>query len=122
MANSTTDTHGPHGQGGDAAHTHAVPIKILLGVFAALLVLTIITVKVAGYEFGDYNIVIALAVAVIKGSLVAMYFMHLRWDAPFNGVILMIAMLFVGIFIAIALMDTHHYQMNLDTPPMHSTP
>ena len=53
-------------------------LKIYYMIFGALLVLTAVTVLVAGFEVGiTGGIIIALIVAGVKGSLVACYFMHL---------------------------------------------
>lgn len=102
----------------DQAHdVHAVPLKILFGVFIALLVLTVLTVAVTYVDLGPANIWIALGIAVLKAALVGIYFMHLRWDAPFNAVILVSALVFVAIFIGITLLDTSNYQINADPPP-----
>ena len=43
--------------------------------------------------------------------------MHLRWDSPFNGVVLITAFFFVALFIGLALLDSHSYQ-----PIMKPTP
>lgn len=63
-------------------HTDAVAIrrqtKIYVAVFAALMVLTVITVTVSYLHLSTpTTIAIALLIASIKGSLVAAYFMHL---------------------------------------------
>ena len=84
--------------------------------------LTFVTVKVTDFDLGAANIWVALLVAVIKGGLVAMYFMHLRWDSPFNGVILVCALLFVAIFVGVAVMDSSNYQPNLDPPAAANVP
>ncbi len=89
---------------------------MLLGVFAALLVLTILTVGVTSVDLGPANIWIALFVAVAKGGLVVMYFMHLRWDSYYNGIILIASLFFVALFIGIAVLDTKEYQPNLEPP------
>src|SRR4051812_449759 len=99
------DVQGPHHEG-----AHAVPRRILLGVYLALMILTVITVSVSQVDLGQFNIWVALLVAAIKGSLVALFFMHLRWDSPFNGLILVAALFFVALFIGIALLDAHSYQ------------
>jgi cytochrome c oxidase subunit 4 len=94
-------------------HAHPVPAKVLVAVFAALLLLTLTTVRVAAYDLGEWNIVLALAIAVCKASLVLLYFMHLRYDRLFNGLILIVALLFVVLFISLALTDTQAYQHEL---------
>ena len=100
------------------AHVHVVPPWILLTVFAALLVLTFMTVAVTWVDFGrTANVWIALTIAAIKAALVALYFMHLRWDSPFNGVILIAALFFVALLIGIIVLDTSEYHVNFEVPP-----
>lgn len=89
---------------------HLVPVRILLTVMLMLLVLTGVTVAVSLYDLGRLNLVVALGIAVIKGSLVVLYFMHLRYDRPFHAIILVCSLIFVGLFIGLALMDSMEYQ------------
>ncbi|PKA02472.1 cytochrome C oxidase subunit IV family protein, partial [Leptospira ellisii] len=42
---------------------------------------------VAGIDFGAMNVIIAMAVATVKASLVLGYFMHLKYDTVLNRVI-----------------------------------
>ena len=101
--------HGHHGVG------HIVPVKVLAATGIALLILTVITVWVASIDLGNINIWAALSIAAIKGSLVALFFMHLRYDRPFNGIILVASFAFVALFISFALTDTREYAPDLDT-------
>jgi cytochrome c oxidase subunit 4 len=89
---------------------HVVPIRTLLGVLAALLALTIATVAITLVDLGRMNLLLALGIAVVKGALVLLYFMHLRWDRPFNAILFVSAILFVALFIAFSLLDTFQYQ------------
>ena len=93
---------------------HIVPVRILLTSGIALLILTAITVWTAGMDFGNYNIVLALAIALVKGSIVVLFFMHLKYDRPFNGIIFITAMAFVVLFISFTLLDTHEYASDID--------
>ncbi len=105
-ATSHGDDH--HGLG------HQVPTGLLFGVLIALLFLTGITVWTAKeIDLGKLNILIAMLIASAKASLVALFFMHLRWDKPFNGIVLVASVLFVSLFIAFAMMDTHAYQPDI---------
>ena len=53
-------------------------VKVYIGVFVALMALTILTVTVAGFHLAiPLAIAAALIIAVVKGSLVASFFMHL---------------------------------------------
>ncbi|MHC5025124.1 MAG: cytochrome C oxidase subunit IV family protein [Planctomycetota bacterium] len=110
MAEHPTE-HGEHGSHGVG---HVVPIHILVATCLGLLVLTFITVFVAGIDFSEYqmaelNVIVALAIAVIKGSLVCLFFMHLRWDRPFNAFVLVASLSFVALFIGFAITDTFEY-------------
>lgn len=97
------------------AHVHAVPVWLLAAVLAVLLALTVLTVAVTYIDLGRTgNIMVALGIAVIKSALVVLYFMHLRWDSPFNSVILCSALLFIAVFLAFAMVDTSEYRPLVD--------
>jgi cytochrome c oxidase subunit 4 len=83
---------------------------LLVGVFAALLILTFITVVVAGFDFGGLNIWVAMGVATVKAVLVGLYFMHLRYDSKFNLFIFLSSFVFLSLFLGFAMMDSSQYQ------------
>jgi cytochrome c oxidase subunit 4 len=60
-------------------HSHASQYAKIL---AILMVLTIITVAASRIDFGWMNIAIAMVIASIKAGLVAMFFMHLKYENP----------------------------------------
>ena len=98
-------------QGSEHHVGHVVPMSILVGVAASLMVLTVITVAVTSWDFGGrINLVVAMTIAVVKGSLVALYFMHLKWDKPFNGVIFVTSLVLLGLFLGLAILDTVTYE------------
>lgn len=91
-------------------HIHVVPLKLLAGIFIILMVLTVLTYAVTMIDLGyTGNLIVAITIAVIKGALVCLYFMHLRWDNLFNSLSLLTAILFVGLFIVIASIDSGQY-------------
>jgi len=92
---------------------HVTSIKLLVTVWIALLFGTWLTVTATYFDFGSWNIWIGLAIATGKALLVALYFMHLRWDKPFNAFVFMSAFLFLALFIGIALMDSGQYQVEM---------
>ena len=56
-------------------------VKTYLMVFGTLMVLTVVTVAISYLHLAVHEaIIIALAVATVKGSLVALYFMHLNHE------------------------------------------
>jgi cytochrome c oxidase subunit 4 len=97
---------------------HILPIKVLVGTCAVLLVLTAVTVWVAKLDFvelrlSEMNILVAMGVAVVKCTIVALIFMHLRWEPPFIGFVFVGSFLFVGIFIGFAFVDSNEYQPSI---------
>lgn len=81
--------------------------RLYAKVLAALLVLTGLTVTASYINFGapSVNVVVALTIASIKASLVALYFMHLRYDKPINSVIFVAALFFLGLLLMLTLVD-----------------
>ncbi len=102
-------SHGDQGQ----AHVHVVPAQLLLRVWGALLVLTFVTVAVTWVDLGPLSVPVAIGIATIKAILVALFFMHLKYDRPFNAVVLVASVFFLILFLGLALLDTLHYRDNL---------
>ena len=91
-----------HGSGGH----FVAPISVYVGTFLALLVLTAVTVGVTYFDLGRFNIVIAMAVAVVKASLVVAFFMGLSWDHDrFNIVVFSGGLLFLSLFFILTFPD-----------------
>ena len=90
-----------------SAHTQnpkaeaAVYAKTLI----SLLILTAITVGASYINFGAMNVVVALTIATIKATLVALFFMHLLHDKPVNALIACAGFLFLGLFLMFTLLD-----------------
>jgi cytochrome c oxidase subunit 4 len=87
---------------------HVVPAKVYAAILAALLVFTAITVAAARIDFGSpvVNVVVALGIATFKGSLVALYFMHLRYDKPLNAIIFVAGLAILAVFLMACFGDT----------------
>lgn len=101
---STSSTHDSHAE----VHPlvgHLVPVSTLLLTGGALVVLTVLTVAIHYVDLGEANIYIALVIACIKATLVGAFFMHLRWDRPFNLLVLVVAMVFVVLMMAFSMID-----------------
>ena len=95
------------------AHAHIMPVKTLLSVWGGLMVLTVLTVAIAQVHLGQLNVVVALAVAVVKATLVGLYFMHLKYDTRANRVVLVSAAFFLILFVSFVVFDTSQYQQDL---------
>ncbi len=92
---------------------HIVPLPVLIGVWLTLMILTYLTVAATRIDLGYLNLWIAMIIATVKASLVVLYFMHLRYDHPFNAIIFIVSLLFVMLFVSGALMDTKEYHPDL---------
>jgi cytochrome c oxidase subunit 4 len=84
---------------------HIVSRKIYFAIFGALMVLTVITVLVARVDLGALNNIVALTIAVIKATLVVLYFMHVRYSSRLTWVFVLAGLFWLGILIALTLSD-----------------
>ncbi len=84
---------------------HITPTRTYVLVCAALLALTLLTYMAAQIDLGPWNTVVALAIAVIKASLVILFFMHVRYSSPLTAVFILGGLLWLGILMAGTLND-----------------
>lgn len=83
-----------------------LPVKVYVGVFLALLFLTFVTVFIAQFHFGEWNLFVAMLVAIAKASLVVLYFMGLKNDHDrFPAVVFLTGLFFLGIFMGPTIYD-----------------
>ena len=78
-----------HAHAHEDGEVHIVPLRIYILVFLALLLGTWLTVLAAGVDFGRYNLVVALAIAVTKATLVVLFFMHVKYSGRLIHIVLM---------------------------------
>lgn len=106
---STVEAHADH-------HEHITSFATMTWVFVLLLFFTALTFWTSrqhhltiGHtviEFGPTpHIVVALLIAIIKGGLVAMFFMHLKYDKPLNTVIVGATIFAVILFLGLTISD-----------------
>ena len=85
--------------------SHVLPVRTYLGVFIALLVLLAATVAVNYVPLGDFNVVVALVIAVCKTFLVMLFFMHVRYSGRLIWIYVGVGFFWLGIMIALTLSD-----------------
>jgi cytochrome c oxidase subunit IV len=78
--------------------------RYVLG-FAALVLLTGLTFALSTVELGAWSLVVALGIAITKGSIIALYFMHLRDHAGASRLVLAIAVIFVAVLSLLVVAD-----------------
>jgi len=84
---------------------HVVPYTVYLAVFGALMVLTVLTVVVAFFDLGNLNVTVALTVAVMKASLVVLFFMHAKYQSQIIKLVVLAAIVWLGFLFLITLSD-----------------
>jgi cytochrome c oxidase subunit 4 len=84
---------------------HVVSWKVYALIFGALCVLTAVTVLVTGYDFGPFNLIVALGVAITKATLVVLYFMHARYSPRLTGVVIAASLAFLVILVFLTATD-----------------
>ncbi len=61
-----------------SAHSTSSSLRTYIVIWLALLAGTGLTVYAAGVDLGHFNAAVALTIATIKATLVALFFMHIR--------------------------------------------
>ncbi|MCO5262336.1 MAG: cytochrome C oxidase subunit IV family protein [Lentimicrobium sp.] len=85
---------------------HIVPYLTHIMVLLGLIVLTVITVLITSVELGAYNTTAALIIASLKGAVVLLYFMHLKFDHKIYWVMVSIV---IAIFAAVIMVTFFDY-------------
>ncbi len=93
---------------------HVVPVRTYVAVFAALMVLTLLTVAAARVDLGapvvlgvalPSNVIVAMAIAVLKAVLVVLFFMHVKYSGRLVQLVVASAVAFLAILLLITLGD-----------------
>ena len=90
----------PHGGG-----EHIVPVRYYVFVFVALLILTATTTAVAFVDLGPGNTIVALVIAFVKATLVALIFMHLKWSPRLTRLAVVGGLFWLAILLALTFSD-----------------
>ena len=85
---------------------HHIGLRQYFSVFFALMALTALTVWVAFQNFGFMNNVIAVGIAVIKASLVILWFMLVRYSSTLTKYLLPVSIFFFLVLVAFVISDT----------------
>lgn len=87
----------------ETKHTNGYGVYIL--VWMSLLVLTSLTVSVAGINLEQYTLLIALTIAAIKSYLVITIFMHIKFDDPIFKLFILISILTLFVIFVLTFVD-----------------
>jgi len=85
--------------------SHVVPVSLYVVIWAALMIFTGLTVFAASVELHIFNIIVALLIATIKGTLVVLFFMHLRYSTKLTMVTVVAAMFWLFLLLGLTMTD-----------------
>ena len=117
---ATTPAASQHHDDHEHGISHVASIRSLLTTWIVLMILTLVTVLATRIDFGSgINLAIAMFIAVVKATLVCMFFMHLRYDKLFHTVLVVGAVVCAALFVGYTLLDSSQYQHTVIWDPDH---
>src|SRR6185436_16550662 len=84
---------------------HILPKRIYYTIFAILMFCTYLTVQIAFFDLGPFNVVAALAIAVFKATLVILFFMHVKYSTRLTWAVVLGSVFWLGILLALTMSD-----------------
>jgi cytochrome c oxidase subunit IV len=89
-----------------SSHATSSPLKMYFAVFAALLVGTALTVFAATLDLGAFNAPVALTIATVKATLVALFFMHVyHASEKLTKLVVIAALFFLTLLLGLTMSD-----------------
>jgi len=79
--------------------------RVYVAIFAVLLALTAVTTAVAYVDLGLMNVVVMLAIAVVKAVLVILFFMHVRYASRLTWLVVASGFVWFGLLVLFTLSD-----------------
>ena len=87
-------------------HGHPlVPYSLYVKVWGTLMILTVITVTVSFVDMKQVTVLAACLIAAVKGSLVILYFMHIRFEQRLYTIMIMVVLVTYAVFIGLTFVD-----------------
>jgi cytochrome c oxidase subunit 4 len=88
---------------------HIVSPKIYFVIFAVLMICTILTVIAAEIDLNQYfrglNIIVALTIAVLKASLVVLFFMHAKYSPKRTQMVIIASVFWLAVMLFMTMSD-----------------
>ena len=82
-----------------------VPVRTYYLIFLTLMVCTAITVAVAFLDLGPLNTIVAMTIAVLKATLVVLFFMHVKYSTRLTWAVVIGSVFWLGILIVMTAGD-----------------
>jgi len=84
---------------------HIVPKRVYYTIFGILMLGTYLTVQIAYFDLGRLNTIAALTIAVVKATLVVLFFMHVKYSTRLTWAVVLGSIFWLGIMLSITMSD-----------------
>src|SRR5712692_4033678 len=82
-----------------------LPKRVYYAIFGILMLCTYLTVQIAFFDLGPINIVAALVIAVVKATIVVLFFMHVKYSTRLTWAVVIGGVFWLGILLALTMGD-----------------
>lgn len=89
----------------DEHSEHIVPPSTYIVIILILLFMTALTVTAAYVNLGRFNIVVALAIATLKATLVVLFFMHAKYSPKRTKLVIIAGIFWLLILLFMTMSD-----------------
>lgn len=113
MTHDAHSTQDPHSLPLTPAKSHIVSLPMLFAVWVVLCGMALASTAIATVNIGSLNVLVEMVIASVMAIVAALYFMHLRYDNPFNIAAMLLTVIFITLFISFSLTDTTDYRSEL---------
>jgi cytochrome c oxidase subunit 4 len=84
---------------------HISPKRTYYAIFGSLMALTAITVAVAFINLGPFNFPVAISIAIVKATLVILFFMHVKYSSRLTKLVIGTGFFFLLVLFTLTLTD-----------------
>ena len=84
---------------------HILPKRVYYTIFGILMLCTYLTVQIAFFDLGVLNTIAALGIAILKATLVILYFMHVKYSPRLTAAVVAGSVFWFAILIALTMSD-----------------
>ena len=86
-------------------HAHHSHRSLYFKIFAALMILLVLTLIAALFDLGEMNLIVALTIAVAKAALIILFFMHFKDSDTLTWLVGGGTLVWFGIMIVLTMTD-----------------
>jgi cytochrome c oxidase subunit 4 len=101
---------------------HIAPVRTYVLIFSLLMVFTTVTVAVAFTNLGQFNFPVAIAIAIVKATLVVLFFMHVKYSSHLTKLIIGSGLFFLLVLFSLTMTDYMSRGWQTNRPIQASSP